>query len=49
MQINLWKEFIFTNMSYVCTVETDELGFKAYQPFSSFVIFTSFFLYSFKI
>ena len=49
MQINFWKEFIFTNVSYVRTLETDGVGFKAYRPFSSFVIFSSFFFYPFKI
>lgn len=45
MQINFWKEFIFIDLNYVCTLETDRCGFKAWQILNSYVTFSVFFFF----
>lgn len=47
MQINFWKEFIFIDLNYVCTLETDRHGFKVQQILNSYVTVWVFFLFIF--
>lgn len=45
MQINFWKEFIFIDLNYVCTLETDRREFKAQQILNSYVTFSVLFFF----